>query len=451
MNDNPLPNEGSPENLYGQNQTPLQSSSIGCCESTHSCRCLWIGVLVLGLAVVVALIIFAGKSLFSGISSKYTARGYLRVAYQPESLVFSSGRQPDLTEFDIFKKTQAEYLKNRFVLLAALRKPEDSPIGRLPILKSQTDPVDWLTEHLSVSYPSNGEIMEIAVSADDPSDAAKMATAIIDAYMSEVVDSEREKRRRRLNELDQVFTNKDREIRNKRIELKQLANELGTAETETLNLKQKLTLEELALYRNELMRSEFEVGRLKGELAARQAELQAVKNTEISDLEGEMFAQSDPVLHNLLQKIMDLNEDMESAAQETPADEKEAKAADKNKVKLEKLEKNYRERLDQIRQEIFRRRVGEIETEIKRLEAAIDIARKQQRTNEEEVLNKRTQAAQFGNSSVDVEMLRNDIINREKSLAAISAERDKLKVELGAPSRVSAMQRKVDPPIKRSP
>jgi polysaccharide biosynthesis transport protein len=450
MNDNPLPNEGSPQNLSGQNQSPPQPSSIGCCESTHSCRCLWIGVLILGLAVVLALIIFAGKGMFSAGSSKYTARGYLRVAYQPESVVFSSGRQPDLTEFDIFKKTQAGYMKNRFVLLAALNKPEDSPIGRLPILKDQADPVGWLTEHLSVSYPGNSEIMEIAVSADDPNDAAKIATAIIDAYMSEVVDSEREKGRRRLNELDHVFTDKDREVRNKRIELKQLADELGTAETETLNLKQRLTLEELAMYRNELMRSEFEVGRLKGELASRQAELQAVKATEISDLECEMFANSDPVLQKLTQKIMDLKDDLESASNETPPDDKEAKAVERSNVKLERLEKNYRERLDQIRQEISHKRTGEIETEIKRFEAAIDIARKQQKTNEDEVRNKRTQAAQFGNSSVDVEMLRNDIRNREKSLAVILAEREKLKVELNAPSRVSPMQRKVEPPIKPS-
>src|SRR3989304_1964528 len=145
-----------------QNQSTPQSSSNGGCKSTPSCRCLGIGVWILGCAIVLAAIFFAGKQLFTpkeaavlpkdmansaivtaysskdtDLSAKYTAKAYFRVAYQPESLVFSSGQQPDLTEFNIFKNTQKHLMKSRYVLAAALRKPEQSPISRLPILKDQ--------------------------------------------------------------------------------------------------------------------------------------------------------------------------------------------------------------------------------------------------------------------------------------------------------------------------
>ena len=85
-----------------------------------------------------------------------------------------------------------------------------------------------------------------------------------------------------------------------------------------------------------------------------------------------------------------------------------------------------------------------MEKEIKRLEAAIEIANKQQKTNEEEVQMLKKQAEQFGSSSVDVEMLRADIVAREKSLDAIAAERDKLRVELRAPSRIEIMPGKAN-------
>jgi hypothetical protein len=41
-------------------------------------------------------------------------------------------------------------------------------------------------------------------------------------------------------------------------------------------------------------------------------------------------------------------------------------------------------------------------------------------------------------------MLRADILVREKSLDTIASERDKLKVELRSPSRISIMQKKAE-------
>jgi hypothetical protein len=85
-----------------------------------------------------------------------------------------------------------------------------------------------------------------------------------------------------------------------------------------------------------------------------------------------------------------------------------------------------------------------VEKEIKRVEAAIEIANKQQRNNEQDVQRLKKMAEQFGSSSVDVEMLRADILVREKSLDTIASERDKLKVELRSPSRISIMQKKAE-------
>ena len=233
------------------------------------------------------------------------------------------------------------------------------------------------------------------------------------------------------------------EVRNERNKLKDLAEQLGTGEAETLNLKQKLTLEELATYRKQLAERDSEVGRLRSELASRQAELQAVKNADISDLECEMFAASDPVLKTLLQEIMWRKMDKEFASQTPAPDDKSSKDAEKHEVDPQRVTKAYADRIQQIREEILHKRQTEVEKEIKRLEAAIEIANKQQKNIGDEVQRLRKQAEQFGSSSVDVEMLRADILVRDKSLDSIASERDKLRVELRSPPRIEVMPGKV--------
>jgi uncharacterized protein involved in exopolysaccharide biosynthesis len=400
------------------------------------------------IAVVLAISVFIGWRL---LSPRYTACAYLRVAYQEKSMVYPNAQRTDENEYELFKNTQEQYVLSRFVLLSALRKPAESPISRLPIIKGQKDPVDWLMRKISVSFPGKSEIMEIKLTTYDPKDAAEIVTAVMDAYLSEVVDDEKDKRRQRVSELDRLYTDKDLEVRNERNDLKQLAEQLGTAETANLNLKQKLALEELAAYRQELARSELETGKLRGELASLQAELKTVQSTEISDIECEMFAQNDPVVKNLIQEIMYRKMDSQHTAGAQKPEDKSTKDSDKSKKELEQLQNDYKDRLTKIRDEIHHQRQDEVEKKIKRLEAAIDIANKQQRTSDEYVQKLKKLAEQFGSSSVDVEMLRADIAVREKSLDIIAAEREKLRVELRAPSRITPLQKKADVPATPSP
>jgi chromosome segregation ATPase len=358
-------------------------------------------------------------------------------------MVFASSDRPyEFLQYELFKNTQMQYVQSSFVLMAALHRPEGNPISRLPILKHQEDPVAWLQRNLSVSFPLNGEIMKISLSTDDPEDASDIVTAVVDAYKTAVVDNEMNKRRDRVSELERIYTDKDQEVRNRRNDLKLLAEQLGTAESENLNLKQKLTLEELATYRQELARSAIDVGRLHSKLASLQAELKAVQNAEISDLECEMFDQSDPVLKTLNEEILRRKMDKESGSQAQAPEDKSSKDAEKRQAQLERFENEYKDRIGKIKEEILHKRQIDVEKEIKRLEAAIEIANKQQKASEEQVQHLKKQAEQFGSSSVDVQMLRSDIAVREKSLDAIAAERDKLKVELRSPLRIEVMSGK---------
>jgi capsular exopolysaccharide synthesis family protein len=417
----------------------------------HAFRRNWLLAMALGVCFSTA----AGLAIWFGMGAWYTASAYIHIAFQKESMVYPTEDRPAETEYELFKNTQMQYFHSNFVLSAALSKPEDNPISRLPILKSQKDPSRWLMNKLSVSFPLKGEVMEVKLTTYNAQEARDIVAAVVDAYKSEVVDVEMTKRKQRVDDIDRLYTEKDLDVRNKRSGLKELADQLGTAETDTLNLTQKLALEELATYRQELARSEFEIGRLRSELASRQAELTAVKSTGVSDVECQLYAQNDPVLRDLMQEIMWRQQDAEYASGVVKEGALKGNAKKSNRfldpyqVQLERFENKYKDRIQEIKDEITHKRQTDVEKEIKRVEAEIEITNKQQRNNEEDVQRLKKLAQQFGSSSVDVEMLRADIAVRVKALDTIANERDKLKVELRSPQRIT-LQGKPTVPVESS-
>ena len=205
----------------------------------------------------------------------------------------------DRDRFEIYKNTQQQLIMSRFVLMAALRKPE---VARLPSVQEAQrsrrcrEMVD--ASRLSVSFPGKAEIMQVSVCSNDPQEATILDRAVVDAYMKEVVESERDQKRGRLNELDRAYVEKETEIRGKREDLKKLAETLGTSETETLTMKQKLGPRRLAIHRQELAKAQSELRRLRSELAAQQTLLKSIDTQDIND-DVDILMETDPIARQL--------------------------------------------------------------------------------------------------------------------------------------------------------
>jgi hypothetical protein len=125
-----------------------------------------------------------------------------------------------------------------------------------------------------VTFPGKAELMEVGLTSVDSEAAAILVREVVEAYLREVVNAELDQKRQRLSELDRAFAEKEQEIRSRRETLKKLASELGTSATEALTLKQKLALEELSLYRQELWKLQAELRVHERDLAVQKALLQ---------------------------------------------------------------------------------------------------------------------------------------------------------------------------------
>ena len=56
--------------------------------------------------------------------------------------------------------------------------------------------------------------MKVEMTTSNAEEANKIVSAVVDAYKSEVVDSEMEKHRNRVNELEQIYTNNEQLVHN---------------------------------------------------------------------------------------------------------------------------------------------------------------------------------------------------------------------------------------------
>ncbi len=227
----------------------------------HALRRRWLMALGLGLACGTV----AGLAIWFVQGDRYTAISVLQVSIADPTLFHpTDAYAADPMRFEIYKATQEQMLRSRFVLMAALRKPE---VARLSAVKDARDPADWLMRQVSVSFPGRAEVMYVSITRDDPAEAQTLVKAVVDSYLTEVVNVERDKKRLRVSELETVCAAKEQDMRAKRNEMRSLGLVSGGIDTELLTVKNRLMLEELAINRGELARTQTEIGKLRAEVA----------------------------------------------------------------------------------------------------------------------------------------------------------------------------------------
>lgn len=410
----------------------LQSQGAGASVYFHAFRRRWFMAVFLGLLSGVPV----GIAIWSSKVPQYTAVSLLRIAVQEQSLVFQTSDQFRRSDFEVYKRTQQQLLKSRFLLSTALQRPE---AAGLKMIQDKPDPVAWLSENLTVDFPGEAEIMRVSLKGDRPRDVALVIDAIVLTYMNEVVDVERNRRKQRLHNLDRVFVEKEEEIRKKREKLESLAEQLGTGDTNALSLKQQLALQRFAEFRKELTRHQFELRNREAELAARRALADDAAKLEISDADLVAFAQQDPVMNQLRAEMAQL-ENALAHINNVTTDDTAVWLGEPYRRDLSLLQAQAQRRYAELRKELKSRQMKQLEAEIAHLESQLRVAREQEKQLQVEVDQQRVLAERVGKSSIDVEMMRAEINQLEQVLSRIAEEREQLRVEIGFGSRVALVQ-----------
>jgi capsular exopolysaccharide synthesis family protein len=258
-----------------------------------------LGLLSAGIAVGIAWLM---------IPVNYTATAWLRIAEQQPHILFNTSTGD---EFLNHRRAQATLMTSNFVLNAALRKPG---ISQLACIREELDPVTFLRRRLSISFPGGSEILEIAMTGDDPSQLVAIVNAVKDAYMDEVVAVDRENQLRRKRVLEQAYSRNLEQIKKKTYLYQELANQTNASDSFAARQKEIHALDSLADHRARVNDLRRQVGGMERRLSILKARLgKNDKGEDITQDQGklterfvEMALAQDPWIAHAAQQIQAL-------------------------------------------------------------------------------------------------------------------------------------------------
>ena len=202
--------------------------------------------------------------------------------------------------YEVYKRTQKELIRNRFVLNSALRNPK---VAQLPVIKQQVNPVDWLQDQISVSYPGDAEILEISMRGEFPDAVAALVNAVCDAYVEGVVHAERNDRLARLQNLEKIYNDTEEKLRQKRGHLNELVDSLGTGNAQTATQKQQIALDSYGAMRKEQFTNQITLMHAQSKLKAQQARVENLGQEAVPAEAIEAKIMTNPDYHAAQQRI----------------------------------------------------------------------------------------------------------------------------------------------------
>jgi polysaccharide biosynthesis transport protein len=408
----------------------------------HAVRRHWLLSLGIGLPCAVV----AALAVYFGMGERYTAYSVLHISMQ-ENQIFSSSGTPlvDRDRFEIYKNSQMTQLLQRMVLMAALNKPE---VKNIPIVQYKTlysDPAEWLAGKISVSFPQKAEVMMVSLSLEDPEEAKSLVNAVVDSYMSEVVNAENERKRKRYDELERICGDKETQIRAKREELKSLVATAGVTDSpDSWSIRQRLVLEELALYRSELARGSSDISKARGELASQEALRDNADVAAVPQMELDYLVQTDPVAKQISVELGWKKIDEQTNQSAAKAGSSSPYVTQSSQL-VKKLQEQYDERIKVLEKKAREKSRSKAETEIVRLKALLKPIEDQQKAMKNKLAEREEQAKTISQSTVDVQMVQAQLRNWEQVLGSFVNERERLGVDIKSAPRILVSEKAEKP------
>ncbi len=418
----------------------------------HSLRRNWLlgtilGILAAGPIAVTAWYMFPVK---------FSAVEFVRISQSQSTLVFETADSSARSDYRGYKNTQKQLLLQPLSLSKALKDPE---VATLSVVRENADPISWLQDKLEVQFPDNSEMMNVTLRLTDPVAAHKIVKSVVDVYMADVVEKERAERLLRVDRLEKILVAAEDKVRKKRGELSNLVDRLGTSDTTTLNLSQQALLSQFSFLRTELSKVQFDILRAKSELLSKtggQANAdgtvdkpQTGENPDGGDPANEVSASdeiTDPFVLEALERdpaAAQLSREVEQLKSKISSVDKKyepkiaASYREKYKSQLETATQKLEDRTKRVVQLMTAKKGGNgVDLNSLSLPQKIAALEKQEVHLREEMSKLEVESRKYGRSSIDVEMMRQEISGLDPVVARVSDEIERTKIELQGSSRI---------------
>ncbi|MCS6851588.1 MAG: polysaccharide biosynthesis tyrosine autokinase [Gemmataceae bacterium] len=402
----------------------------------------WLTALSLGLLVAT----LAAAAAFFLLPPRYTATVLLQVALSEPHYVFTIGRESRL-EYDIYKRTQLGLIKSRLVLNAALRQPG---IADLSLLQGHDDPISWLEEELKVESEDGSEILRVSLSGPKPAELAAIVNAVKDAYWQEIVTQGLKAKKKAVDDLEQIKTEHEQRLRNKRLELQRLQKQAGTTDPQVLAVKQRMAYDRLSEAQREHARVQGELRKAQMQKKLLEARRDHPDSQELPPGDLEEHFRRDPTLPGLLNRLervqarLDYYLDIAVRADEP--------VIVRTRKELQTAQEAVARRKQEIEAEVrdkHRRRVAtETAAALEQLGLLIEQLERDLAWIAGQLEELGQKALEMSTSTIELEMKQAEIAQESQVAEEVARQWSKLRIEHQSPPRVSVLQA-AEPPTRR--
>jgi len=292
--------------------------------------------------------------------------------------------------------------------------------------------------------------MVVSLKGEDRNDVRRLVEAVVDAYMKEIADYDHSKRTEQIRKLEEMLLAKSDEIRKKQTEYRNLAAQLKTADPQALSTKQQITIQQYGAMRGELARVQSEIRRAQAELKSQQGYLASTEGDSkayLSQAELTATLASDPIYRQIMTGISQANLERvitESAAGAGPMSARYKRGSDDlGKALQAQLQSRYNE----LRQEMRDNTRARAEIEVKKLQGQLADLKLQEEQVRSEVKVVSDAAEALGNSSVELDVLRDDIRQAKEVGESVNRQVEQLKLEGRSAPRIEAIQKAAVPEV----
>jgi capsular exopolysaccharide synthesis family protein len=399
----------------------------------------------LALAAAVVLAAAAGAAVWCFFPlPKVTVAVVFHVAAQPPALL--APMPANHVDFASYRQGLVTLVKRRQTLTSILAQPG---VSNLEIVqRAQPDPLTWLDQKMGVDSKSASEYMRVVIEGDQADELLTLLDVAAKSYLATVDARDNGQRRKHLATLKETYEGFRVEREHYHKEIDEIARALGTKDGATLAALETLLREDLRVaardlgnFREQRETAEDELAALDAATAPRPGERPA----GIPDAAIDKELEPDPRMRDLQDELAKANKALASteAAYERgidPPPRPLADAREKVKAAEARRDKHRADRRPEIEARIREQNRQAEQVRRDAIKTRMDQLQRRIAGTEEKINEVQGRINKFNERRFELEALTRQIERIEKPSLALGDEIERIKVELGAPSRVTLVE-----------
>jgi capsular exopolysaccharide synthesis family protein len=424
--------------LRGQWIAPPQIAEPDAMRLWRALRRRW--MLVLGLGSVLAAA--AGAAAWLVLAPKYTAYALVHVAANPPRLV--GGRDPSdgRSDFATYQRLQAARIKSRYVLNAAMNRPE---VKKLDLLNREPEPLPWLDDQIKVDWKEGSELIHVSMIGPDADEVLTLVNAVTKSYLQEIVNVEAKRRADDASEMERIYNEASEKLRQKKETLQRLGHQLGTSDTQALTQKQVTMLANFGEVKKQHIQVQYELMKAEGRLKTAKARTKTAAAQPLTDSMIDKALENDVIAKDYYKRLSDLKEIIRHYRMNAVRGDEAGmlRAQRQERALKDDLAARRKELAAELEAHVARTSQVESEVNLSGLEDEVAALREQEKALKLEVDKASKELEKIGGSSTEIEMLRVEIGLEQKQAERIWDKQEALKYDQRAPERVTLFQEAV--------